>query len=51
MVRDHSVLQQLLCGIAYETTSGLKIVSHFLGDLFSPELVLIAVALLTNKKA
>jgi hypothetical protein len=48
--RDHSVLQQLLCGIAYQTTSGLKIVSHILGALFSPGLVLIAVALLVNKK-
>jgi hypothetical protein len=48
--RDHSVLQQLLCGIAYQTTSGLKIVSHILGTLFSPGLVLIAVVLLANKK-
>jgi hypothetical protein len=38
-------LQQLLCGIAYQTTSGLKIVSHILGALFNPGLVLIAVAL------
>ena len=45
-----TVLQQLLCGIAYQTTSGLKIVSHILGALFSPGLVLIAVALLANKK-
>jgi lipopolysaccharide/colanic/teichoic acid biosynthesis glycosyltransferase len=43
-------LQQLLCGIACQTTSGLKIVSHILGALFSPGLVLIAVALLANKK-
>jgi hypothetical protein len=49
-VRDHSVLQQLHCGIAYQTTSGLKIVSHILGALFSPGLVLIAAALLANKK-
>ena len=46
----HKVLQQLLCGIAYQTTSGLKIVSHILGSLFSPGLVLMAVALLANKK-
>jgi hypothetical protein len=37
-------------GIAYQTTSGLKIVSHILGALFSPGLVLIAIALLANKK-
>jgi hypothetical protein len=43
-------LQQLLCGIAYQTISGLKIVSHILGALFSPGLVPIAVALLANKK-
>jgi hypothetical protein len=43
-------LQQLLCGIAYQATSGLKIVSHILGALFSPGLVVIAVALHANKK-
>jgi hypothetical protein len=42
-------LQQLLCAIAYQTTSGLKIVSHILGALFSPGLVLIAAALLAKK--
>ena len=33
-----------------QTTSGLKIVSHILGALFNPGLVLIAVALLATKK-
>jgi hypothetical protein len=40
-----------IAGIAYQSTSGLKIVSHILGALFSPGLVLIAAALLANKKS
>jgi hypothetical protein len=50
MNNHHIQIAQLLCGIAYQTTSGLKIVSHILGALFSPGLVLIAAALLANKK-